>query len=63
MRTEDYLNGVRDTLESLIYSCDLALAQAEVLGLKEEDAVIPYNGLKETFEYLLKQQTEDMTND
>ena len=54
MRTVDYLNGVRDTLESLIYSCDLALTQAKVLGLKEDDAVISYKDLKETFESLLK---------
>ena len=63
MRTADYLDGVRDTLESLIYSCDLALAQAEVLGLKKDDAVVSYDGLKEIFENLLKQQTEDLTND
>ena len=54
MRTVDYLNGVRDTLESLIHSCDLALAQAEVLDLKEDDAVISYKDLKETFESMLK---------
>ena len=63
MRTADYLNGVRDTLESLIYSCDLALAQAEVLGLKEDDAVVSYNGLKDIFKCLLEQQMEDITND
>lgn len=55
MRTVDYLNGVRDTLESLIHSCDLALAKAEVLGLEEDDAVISYKDLKETFESLIKE--------
>ena len=55
MRTADYLNGVRDTLESLIHSCDLALAKAEVLGLKEDDAVISYKDLKEIFESLIKE--------
>lgn len=55
MRTVDYLNGVRDTLESLINSCDMALAQAEVLGLKEDEAVISYKDLKETFESLIKE--------
>ena len=55
MKTADYLNGVRDTLESLIHSCDTALAQAEVLGLKEDDAVISYKDLKETFESLIKE--------
>ena len=55
MRTADYLNGVRDTLESLIYSCDMALAKAKVLGLNEDDAVISYKDLKETFESLIKE--------
>lgn len=55
MRTVDYLNGVRDTLESLIHSCDMALVKAKVLGLKEDEAVISYKGLKETFESLIKQ--------
>ena len=55
MRTVDYLNGVRDTLESLIHSCDMALAKAEVLGLEEDDAVISYKDLKETFESLIKE--------
>ena len=55
MKTADYLNGVRDTLESLIHSCDLALAKAEVLGLEEDEAVISYKDLKETFESLIKE--------
>lgn len=55
MKTADYLNGVRDTLESLIYSCDLALVKAKVLGLKEDEAVISYKDLKETFESLIKE--------
>lgn len=55
MRTADYLNGVRDTLESLIHSCDMALVKAKVLGLKEDDAVISYKDLKETFESLIKE--------
>ena len=55
MRTADYLNGVRDTLESLIHSCDVALVKAKVLGLKEDEAVISYKDLKETFESLIKE--------
>ena len=55
MKTADYLNGVRDTLESLIHSCDMALVKAKVLGLEEDDAVISYKDLKETFESLIKE--------
>ena len=39
----------------MIHSCDLALAQAKVLGLEEDDAVISYKDLKETFESLIKE--------
>ena len=63
MKTAYYLSGVRNTLESLILSCDIALVKAKALGLKEDEAVISYKDLKETFEYLLKKQTEDLTND
>ena len=55
MKTADYLNGVRDTLESLIHSCDMALVKAKVLGLEEDEAVISYKDLKETFESLIKE--------
>ena len=55
MRTADYLNGVRDTLESLIHCCDMALVKAKVLGLEEDEAVISYKDLKETFESLIKE--------
>ena len=55
MKTVDYLNGVRDTLESLIHSCDVALVKAKVLGLEEDEAVISYKDLKETFESLIKE--------
>lgn len=55
MKTTDYLNGVRDTLESLIHSCDTVLARAKELDLNEDEAVISYKDLKEAFESLLKQ--------
>lgn len=55
MKTADYLNGVRDTLESLIHSCDMAWVRAKELGLTEDEAVISYKDLKETFESLIKE--------
>lgn len=55
MKTAEYLDGVKDTLESLMCGCDKALERAKDLGLEEGDIVIPFKDLKEALVTLLEQ--------